>query len=589
MTGKLLFYPVAWVWMVISCLTVQAQQEPLHVLVLNSYDESVAPYFRPTEIFENSLQQYYPTPIAFQDIDLRQRGVSSQDQVDQPIAELLLKRYVDGPPRLVMAIGPPAIDFWLQYRDSIFPDALFVAMARESIMEQRNFKPADAPIITRFNFTEVAENILRLKPGTTKVIMVFGDSPAERTLSEGARRELEPYANRFSLEFTNDLSIPEIQDLLASLPANAAVFFGILSADVNGVTLQQYSGLKMARAASTVPVFGPFEDQLGNGIVGGRLIQVEQLGKVMAEAAQQLLTGTHGPSTVKTVELSEPVYDWRELQAWGIDPGLLPPGSTVLFQPPTFWERYGVWVLLVAAVVLTQTWILLTLLRQRRQRRRAELAHASLGRRLITAHEDERRLIARELHDDLSQRLARVSIDAGFVQARQGTDSANEVLKNLHPELVSISKDVHDMSYRLHPSLVEELGIVAALRSEIERLQQRIEITVNAEIDDVAEQLPPDVGLCIYRIAQEALQNAVKHAQANAIEIAFRQTAQGLVLTVRDDGVGFDVTDVRDTFSLGLSSMQERANLANGSLIFHSKPGAGTTVKLSVPYTGETS
>lgn len=555
-------------------------------MILNSYDEISAPYFRPTEVFKAKLQENHSGPIAFHHVDLRQRGTSVQSQIDESIAKLILNYFPGEPPDLIVAAGPPAIDFWIRYRASTFTASPFVAMARESYLRQVEFQPSDALVATQFSFTAAIENILRLLPETSRIVFVFGDSQSERTLSEGARQQLEPLSDRISFEFTNDMTIPEIQDQLAGLPDGTVVFYGIFSSDVEGVALRRYSGLVMVRAASRVPVFGAFDDQIGDGIIGGSLIQVEQIGNEMTEAAQALLTNTHVPGTMTVVPLSRPRYDWNELTAWNIDFGRLPQGSEILFRPPDFWEKYAGWIAGFVVIVVAQGLLLITLLFQRQKRRKAERAHASLGRRLITAHEDERRLLARELHDDLSQRLARVAIDAGLARSNCKTEEGSEELVKLHAELANISKDVHDMSYRLHPSLVEDLGIVAALQSEVERLQRQVEVRITAQIKDVTHPLSRDMALCIFRIAQEALQNAIKHAHATAIEITLETSGQGLLLTVQDDGLGFDIAEINDHFSLGLSSMRERAALVGGDLTIISRPGSGTTVTLILPIDG---
>lgn len=571
--------------MALTCFPAHAQ-DTLHVLILNSFDESSAPYFRPTDVFKEKLQEAYETPIAFQEIDLRLQGMDTIRYVSDVKAQLLRDHYVDTPPQLVVALGPPAVNFWVNNRDSTFPDALFIAMARTSIIGKFDLQPRDGVVVTQFSFNEVAEDILQLKPETRHIVMVFGDSLYERTFSAVAKAELESWSDRITTEFTNDLTIHEIQEKVAQLTPDAVVFYGIFSADINGVRLQHYSGLSMVRAVSSAPVFGAFDDQLGHGILGGRLIQTEKIGTEIATLAQELLDDNSESKERKIVELNEPSYDWRELQAWGISEDRLPPGSTILFEPPGFWEKYAAWVVGVILVILAQSLLLASLLRQRRKRKKTEMAHATLGRRLITAHEDERRMLARELHDDLSQRLARVAIDTSFVKSHQGSESANEVLEELHPELVRISKDVHHLSYRLHPSLVDDLGIVAALRSEIERVQRQSKVKITSEISELQGQLPPETALCIYRIAQEALQNALKHAQATAINLVFETAKQKLKLIVRDDGVGFNVTAVQDRFSLGLSSMHERAMLVNGTLNIHGQPGNGTTVTLTVPKAG---
>jgi len=204
----------------------------------------------------------------------------------------------------------------------------------------------------------------------------------------------------------------------------------------------------------------------------------------------------------------------------------------------------------------------------------------------LAKNEDERRHLARELHDDLSQRLARLAIDASYVSSNLGSDAANDVMKNIHPELVSISKDVHDMSYRLHPSLVEDLGIVAALRTECQRIRRQSDAEILEKYDEISQGIPTDTALNIYRIAQEALHNAVKCSRADTIGIVIECKQQLVSLEVNDDGIGFDVRSELAGGGLGLSSMRERALLIGGVLNINSQPGAGTSVSVSVPLQG---
>jgi signal transduction histidine kinase len=339
----------------------------------------------------------------------------------------------------------------------------------------------------------------------------------------------------------------------------------------------------LLRAASSAPVFGMFYEQLGHGIVGGRLMRVSEIGREAARSAAEILREGAARNPRKLVETSAPTYDWRELQAWNIDPDRLQPGSIVQFKPPSLLEQYFGWVVLIALALLVQSLLVGALLLQHRRRRRAELASRDLGSRLINAHEEERRRIARELHDDLSQRLARLSIDASYVAGNPGTEASHEILQNMQPELVRVSKDVHDMSYRLHPSLLEDLGLAPALQAECDRLRRRSGVRIVERIGELPAQLPQDVALCIYRIAQEALHNAIRHAKAGTIEIAVENGAQALSLTVRDDGLGFDAADSSTRSGLGLSSMRERARLAGGSLQIRSRPGHGATVSFTLP------
>jgi signal transduction histidine kinase len=224
---------------------------------------------------------------------------------------------------------------------------------------------------------------------------------------------------------------------------------------------------------------------------------------------------------------------------------------------------------------------------QRRRRHSAELAQEKLSGQLINAYEDERRAIARELHDDLSQRLARLAIDAGLIRHDPNSDALDDEFKNLREELARISEDVHDMSYRLHPSIVEDLGISTALRTECQRVRKYADVPIKEHIGEMHGRIPKKVALCAFRVVQEALNNAVRHARADNIEIVLEKDGETLRLEVSDDGRGFDGAQVTSGGGIGLLSMRERVGLLDGKLSIQSAPGAGTTVSAVVPLTGD--
>lgn len=207
-----------------------------------------------------------------------------------------------------------------------------------------------------------------------------------------------------------------------------------------------------------------------------------------------------------------------------------------------------------------------------------------LAGRLLSAHEDERRHLARELHDDLTQRLARLAIDAGGLEHRD--DGAGTVVRFIREELVRLSDDVHAMSYRLHPSVLDDLGLVEALKTECDRVARRGALRVEMDASDVPAELPADASLCLFRVAQEALSNASRHARASAVRVLLTPRDSGLELAVRDNGGGFEPGSPRGRASLGLASMRERVRLLDGKLEIESAPGQGTTVVAWVPAAG---
>lgn len=567
------------------CILAQAADSGLQVLIINSYDESTEPYLYPKNVFMSEFQKYFTTPVAFRQFDLDQRAGTEEGYAELKM-RLLEFEYAIKPPDLVVAMGPPATSFWLELRGPFFAKAPFIALASDVTLAGMNFQPGDTVVATRFSFRETVEDFLHIQPDTSHILMVFGASPFEERLASLAQQQLEGLSAKVRFEYTNRMKLGALKDRLARLPPGSAVFIGIFESDPDGVALNNYAGLTLVRASSPVPVIGVFEDQLGRGILGGRLVQLGEIGREMATTAREILHKRPTDVAWKLIEMSAPTYDWRELQAWGIEPKRLPPGSVIRFKPPTVWEMYSGWITLTALIIAAQVALIVSLVLQHRHRQRAELQGIRLGRRLLSAQEDERRTLARELHDDLSQRLARLAIDAAYVAANPGSAKSIEVLQGLQPELVSISKDVHDMSYRLHPSLIKDLGLGAALQTECEKAQRHTNAAIVVQLGAVREKIPADTALCVYRITQEAVHNAIKYADASSIEVTLEQRGEALALSVRDNGKGFDPGGEDQRAGLGLVSMRERAQLAGGSWAIQSQPGKGTTVTAVLPLKG---
>ncbi len=209
-----------------------------------------------------------------------------------------------------------------------------------------------------------------------------------------------------------------------------------------------------------------------------------------------------------------------------------------------------------------------------------------LSRRLIRAHEDERALLARELHDDLTQRLAVLAIDVGRAELAASDGAQSDTMRAVREGLVRLSEDVHSLAYQLHPSVLEELGLADALRAECERLARRSRVDLSLKLDPLPDAVGKDAALCLFRVAQESLNNVIRHASARSATLTLRSLDGGLLLGVRDDGVGFDPAGPRKGRNLGLASMRERVRLVNGTLDVESAPGQGTAIVVWVPTEG---
>lgn len=224
-------------------------------------------------------------------------------------------------------------------------------------------------------------------------------------------------------------------------------------------------------------------------------------------------------------------------------------------------------------------------LRQRErllQRSQEDLRQLAL--RLLQAQEEERRRVAREMHDDWTQRLAVLAIDAARVEQRlTNPEEAVRLVQAMREDLVRLSEDVHALSRQLHPSILDDLGLVDALRSECASIQQREGLSVTYQPEFLSPTLPGDVALCVYRVAQEALRNIARHAATGEAWMTLGTSDGDLVLRVQDRGVGIDPAVARPSAGLGLSSMAERVRLVHGEFTLESAPGQGTTVTVRVP------
>jgi two-component system CheB/CheR fusion protein len=214
---------------------------------------------------------------------------------------------------------------------------------------------------------------------------------------------------------------------------------------------------------------------------------------------------------------------------------------------------------------------------------RSEAQLRALAARMITAQEDESRRLARELHDDICQRLAVLELDAHQIQSkiRRNPDVAMRDLSQLRIKIGSLSEDLRNISHALHPSLIDDLGIVAALRSLVEEFRAGKDMAVTFMPENIPAKLSPQIATGLYRISQEALRNIAKHSREGHVTVILKGSGSRIRLQIEDLGPGFDVNASRS--GLGLTSMEERARIMHGSFSIESEPGKGTTVTVDVP------
>jgi signal transduction histidine kinase len=233
--------------------------------------------------------------------------------------------------------------------------------------------------------------------------------------------------------------------------------------------------------------------------------------------------------------------------------------------------------------VVTHTNITRRFLAERELRESRE-EYRELSRKLLTAREDASRQLARELHDSFSQRLALISMQAARIEIDCNGDEEIKGLKSIQEDMSQLSKDVHDISRQLHPSIIEDLGLADAVSSLCSRFADNEGIPVEFNADDLPADLRRETALNLYRVIQESMSNSAKHAQAKKIIVDLEAVGGMIRLSITDNGVGFDPEAVRGKHRLGLISLRERAALIDGSIKIESSPGEGTIITVVAPY-----
>jgi signal transduction histidine kinase/ABC-type uncharacterized transport system substrate-binding protein len=506
------------------------------------------------------------------------------NEYDRQLVALYKSKYIDAAPDLFITMTEPALDFALRHRDELFPhSALLFGAVDERVTATRSLGTNVTGVFSHYDARATLELALTLHPRTRRVLVIAGASRLDRGYLDLAKMELRGVESRVDITYITGRSLNEVLAAAAALRDDALVLFLSLQADGDGVARGGPEVLVAIRRVTTVPIYGMSRSFLGRGIVGGRLFDMQSHGTDLARRARQLLSGVHAADLAPISSPNTFAFDWRELKRFGVDEALLPPGATVLNRQLSLWNLYKRTILVVSAVLAGQSLLISGLWVQGRRRRRAELALQTLSGRLLSAQEEERRRIARELHDSVNQRMALLAIEIEQVAVQSGRFPAMvRALRHLGERTAEISTEIHNICHRLHSVKLETLGLVAAVRGHCHEVQTQ-GVHVHFSEGGVAWSVSHDVEVCLFRIVQEGVSNVVKHSGAHEAYVMLSGTRDELVLSVADSGRGFDEAGITSQDGLGLASMRERLRLIGGELTIRSRAGQGTRIDARVP------
>jgi PAS domain S-box-containing protein len=698
-------------------------RETKRVLILYSFDKDEDFFYQFDRTLRSKLESESPDRIEFytEFLDLVRFPSKRHEEL---LDKLLKLKLSEQRPDLIIPVSYPALNFLLETGKDLFPETPIVfSCVGDSFADELKNSIARAGrhsvggVLLRNQQGDSLKLVFQLQPDTQRVVAVAGATPLEKYWVTELEKELAQIRPGIKFTYLSDLPMDEILKKVAVLPPHTIIFYPYFFLDATGRFFAPEEALDLISGAADVPVYGSFRSYIGHGLVGGQMLDYEDVAVMTAEDASRALRGEQAADPQVAIETkSNTTVDWRELQRWNISESRVPPGTIVLFKGTSLFERYRWYIFGVVTLCLCEAILILTLLVQGARRKRAEealreseerfrlvadtapaliwmsgtdklctffnkgwldftgrsmeqelgegwttgvhpddleqclgiysaafdarvdfemeyrlrrfdgeyrwivdygvprfesngvfcgyigscvditdrkLSEASLQElsgRLIHAQEEERARIARELHDDLSQRMALLSIS--LTQFEQGmpdlSSKTRQQMRNIGEVVKEVSSNIHNLSHQLHPSKLGTLGLVAAVAGLCRELSKQHDLQIKFVHDDVPGQISKDVTLCLFRIVQEALRNVVKHSGAAEAKVELSGHADEINLCISDAGQGFDPESVKGEAGLGLISMRERLRLVGGYLSVESEPSRGTLIRAQVPLSSTT-
>ena len=440
-------------------------------------------------------------------------------------------------------------------------------------------------IATHVDYAATVRLAQALQPDLQHIYYI-DDEPLSRDVkNEMFQREFRPLRDQLDISFWQQDDVGTLLRKVSNLPPHSAVLFDSYFVDPSGQTYIPAQVCALVTVSANAPVYTPYQTMIGTGAVGGVVVNFEAIGR---EAARIILAVLHGAKISDfPVERSrnDIMIDWRAFQRFRLPEKQLPPTATVFYREPTMWARYGWYFAAGALVIVFQLILIFKLAIEGKKRKESEKSARELAGRLIHAQEEERRRIAGELHDDVSQRLALVCLQ---VDTMRGSPPASqeiltEELSVLYDEIDLISSDIHQFSHELHPSILEKLGLISALRRFCKEFSVHRRIAVNMQTDGEEPTLHPETALALFRVGQECLTNIAKHSGVACCNVSLSYTRDQVTLEIEDQGKGFELGDLKEKTGLGIESMRERLRSVGGKLRIDSVPLRGTKVRAEAP------
>ncbi len=593
----------------LGAVSSEAQVPVKQVLVLQSFDRGnlVADFF--TGHFRVELDQRAGTPVNVVQVVVGPTGFVGAPE--RQVVDYIRSTFADQPkPNLILTVGGPAAVFARKHREQLFPDTpLLFATIDERFLRDAPLGENETAVAVLNDYAQLIEEILQLLPQTKQVFMVMGSGLLSKfwrqEFDEGFRR----FHDRLTFVWSEELSLSEILRHSANLPRHSAIFYLTFGTDAQGGAYADDRVLADLHATANAPLFGMQSVYFGTGVVGGTMMSIDNLTRNTADVAIRLLNGAP-PASIKVPPQrpGQPMFDWRELQRWGIAERRLPAGSVVRYRSPSVWQAYRGTVLSAVGVLAVQSLLIVGLLYQRRARRRAELESR---RNLALAADANRRqtmsaltgTIAHELVQPLASVIHNAQAGRMMITANRATpDTMGEILSDIESEGAQATQIIdrlrtmlrsHQLdkkSIDLHAVIHDSLALVAH-----DMRERQIKATVNLSSNP-----------CLITGDQVLLQQVLVNLVMNAMDamaetpparrrvtISTEVRAADIEVSVCDTGTGLPAQIERTLFTpfvttkahglgIGLAITRTIVDAHGGTIDARNNPEGGATFTVTL-------
>jgi signal transduction histidine kinase len=550
--------------------------EPAQVLVISGTDPYLPAFVAIDAAMREAAARRRAGPVLwlYESIDTARFGGAAGPM----LAEMLARKYDGVDIDAVLLVTEPAVDFYLSYREQLWPDAPAVFHFVAPGYAQR--LPAGAAlsgIPAQVDFSGAVQIALALQPKARRAVVVGGVSPFDEVQLAGFREALAPHADRLQIEYLVGLSPGQAAERLAAEGPEAVVFYATLFRDIDGRVYVPRAALQTLSAASAAPIFGVYDSQIGFGLAAGAVesfaARGERLGNLVVRAIDGELAGK---AVVEPPPASKCTADGRLLKRYGLSTRLLPAGCDVRYVEPGFFERYWWQSLLVAIALVAQTLLIASLLLQSRRRRAAELGlqaqrvqllHAS---RLAVAGELTAS-IAHEINQPLGAILSNADAAEMLLQADQlRRDELLQILADIKRDDLRASEVIkrlrallarHDTERRRFDLNETVEGVAAILRAEARRRAVTVEYALQASRAGVSGD-PVQIQQVIINLMLNAFDASAEVPEdRRRVRVETRDTANGVQVGVRDYGIGIPLADLPRVFDSFFSTKRSGMGL----------------------------